>query len=119
MAAVSVISKQRQAGGTPYCVIFSRTKSPKSGLESEWPDRLMENSAGLSDAAVPRQPPEIGERALDHPAVDRAHEVVALRHRDEGHRQDELPARLAHAQQRLDARGAPGSRVASIGTIGW
>ena len=118
MAAVSVISKQMQDGGTPNCAKHSRTMSAKSGLESVCPERLMENSAGSLHAAVAREAAEVGERALDDPAVDRAHQVVSLGHRDEGHGQDELAARLAHAQQRLHARRR-GREPRQRATTGW
>ena len=38
---------QMDWGGMPYCVSFSCMNSANSGLESVWPERLIENSAGV------------------------------------------------------------------------
>src|SRR2546423_1106412 len=79
---------------TLSAIVFAPIANPSCWIEATtaWSKR---------SCAMPRLR-EAAQRLGDHPAVDRSHQVIALRRRDESHRRHHAALLVAHAQQQLE-----------------
>ncbi len=106
MAAVSVISKQIAPASRRRLFELLDDEGEEASSASDCPERLIAKSTGRDHSRCCASA-RAAKAVLDHPAVERADQVVALGRGDEGGGLDDLAVFVEHADEDL-AEQVPG-----------